>query len=250
MEPSAYIELHTLEPDHWWYAGMRLITGVLLANVIGDRHDLAVLDAGCGVGGGMSQLARFGQVYGCDYSSLALGFAREQHPQRIVQATVEYLPYKDQSFDLVTSFDVLYCREVASDARALTEFARVLVPRGYLLLRLPALNALAGQHDSIVHGVRRYTHHDMHHKLQEAGFTPLRITYANSLLLPIIYLVRRLQHLSKSAEPPTQSDVRPTAKPINQLLYRLLAVEAAWLRHGYNLPLGVSVIALAQKAEI
>mgnify|MGYP001477538326 CR=1 FL=1 len=250
MEPQAYTEIHLLEPTHWWYCGMRAITDSLLDGLLADRVDLTILDAGCGVGGHLSHLARYGQVIGCDLSPLALEYAAERHSGRILQATVEHLPYRTGSFDLVTSFDVLYALEVEDDLLALAEFARVLAPQAYLLLRLPALQPLAGQHDLIVHGARRYTRTEVEDKLRAVGLTPLRSTYANSLLFPVVYCIRWWQRWRKNSTKSTASDVRPTPSLLNSLLYRLLLSEAVWIKQGGDFPVGVSVIALAQKVEL
>ncbi|MBN8635513.1 MAG: methyltransferase type 11, partial [Anaerolineae bacterium] len=144
-------------------------------------------------------------------------------------------------------FDVVYAREVEDDERALAEFARVLAPNGHVLVRLPALRALAGQHDLVVHGARRYTRAEVEAKLRRAGLTPLRSTYANSLLFPFVYMVRRWQRKRTAAAP---SDVRPTPRLLNALLTAVLRLEAAWIRLGGSFPIGVSVLALAQKVEV
>lgn len=244
MEPEAYEELHRLEATHWWYQGMRAITRRLLVAALPRRPDLRILDAGCGVGGNLTELARFGQVSGIDYSPLALAYASGAHAGQIARATVEALPYADAAFDLVTSFDVLYCREVNSDQQALAEFARVLRPGGKLLIRLPALPALRGAHDALVHGVRRYTGDELARKIWQAGLQPVRLTYANSLLLPLIFAVRRVQ-ISVGSRP--RSDVRPLPCAINTLLTQLLQLEAAWIGSGHHFLAGVSVICLAEK---
>ncbi len=140
MEAEAYDELYAQEADHWWYGGMRHITERLLAPVV--KETLHILDAGCGTGGNLSALARFGCPVGMDYSPLALAYATKAHAGRVARATIEALPYADNSFDLVTSFDVLYCREVEDDAKAVRELARVTRPGGHVLVRVPALRAL------------------------------------------------------------------------------------------------------------
>ncbi len=50
MEPEAYDELRDLEPGHWWYRGMRVITNRLLTRHLGKPRHLQILDAGCGAG--------------------------------------------------------------------------------------------------------------------------------------------------------------------------------------------------------
>src|SRR5574341_2139806 len=125
MEPEAYEELRLLEADHWWYAGMRQITRKLIERHIRRGNPFLILDAGCGAGGNLAALAEFGRTLGLDCSPLALGHAAELHREQLAQASVEALPYPDDAFDLVTSFDVIYCREVGDDQRAISEFARV-----------------------------------------------------------------------------------------------------------------------------
>lgn len=248
MEPAAYDELNALETDHWWYRGMRDITARLLRSALPRQTGLDILDAGCGAGGNLDALAQFGRVWGFDYSPLALGYAARRHSGKLARASVEALPYADACFDLVTSFDVLVCQEVADDVRALREFARVTRPGGHVLVRLAALEALRGPHDIVVHGARRYTAAELRAKLAQAGLKPVRVTYANSLLLPPIFAARRLQSASvaRGAEP--QSDVKAAPGPLNDLLAGLLGLEARWISSGRGFPAGVSVMALAAKA--
>lgn len=250
MEAEAYKELYEQEPDHWWYRGMREITRRILATVLSTNAQLRILDAGCGVGGNLQFLAKYGIPYGLDYSALALDYALQAHANRfgaLTQASVEQLPYADHTFDLTTSFDVLYCREVEDDQVGFAEIARVLRPNGLLLIRLPALNILRGHHDQVVHGIRRYTAAGLRDKLRAVGLAPLRTSYTNSLLLPAIYLIRLFQRHSSGNATSSHSDVRPTPRLLNELLYRLLWLEAVWIGSGCSFPAGVSVIAVATK---
>jgi len=247
MEAEAYAEMHALEAHHWWYRGMREITSQLLRGIIDPQADLRILDAGCGTGGNLTAFAPFGEVSGIDYSPLALSYAREAHCGRLIQATVEQLPYADNAFDLVTSFDVLYCREVCDDMRALNEFARVLRPRGHLLLRLPAFSFLRGSHDVIVHGVRRYTIAQLRRKMMRIGLIPVRMTYLNSILMPLIFIMRQFQNLAVRFGTTPHSDVNPTPDPINTVLFNILKLESRWIAGNRGSPAGVSVICLARK---
>lgn len=250
MEAEAYKELFEQEPDHWWYRGMREITRRMLASALPTSAKLRILDVGCGVGGNLQFLKQFGTPYGLDYSALALDYALQAQATSsgsLLQASVEQLPYADHTFDLITSFDVLYSRGVRNDRVAFTELARVLRPDGLLLIRLPALNILRGHHDEVVHGIRRYTAAELRDKLCAVGLSPQRLTYANSLLLPAIFLIRFLQRRSSGKTASSHSDVRPTPHLLNELLYGLLRLEAAWIGSGRSFPAGVSVIALATK---
>ncbi|NCP86684.1 MAG: hypothetical protein CO094_00785 [Anaerolineae bacterium CG_4_9_14_3_um_filter_57_17] len=148
MEPGEYERMFQVETRHWWYLGMQTITRSLLNRFLAPTASRKILDAGCGTGAAMSTyLAEYGNVTGMDFSPLALKGCQTRNLSWLAQASVTAVPFSAESFDLITSFDVLYERAVASDTLALTEFFRVLRPGGLLLLRLPAYNWLRGQHD-------------------------------------------------------------------------------------------------------
>ncbi|HEY6345488.1 MAG TPA: methyltransferase domain-containing protein [Bryobacteraceae bacterium] len=98
-----------------------------------------VLDAGCGTGYGAENLARAGaRVVAVDIAA-AWPAASGQGPAycraSYCQASVEAMPFRDASFDLVAAFEVI---EHLRDWRAfLLEARRVLAPHGLLLVSTP-----------------------------------------------------------------------------------------------------------------
>ncbi len=246
MEPSAYDELDQLEATHWWYEGMRRITDRLLRASVDLSQPICVLDAGCGAGGNLVHFAPLGAVYGFDFSPLAVQYAQKRHPD-LARASIEAIPYPDDTFALTTSFDVLYNAGVADDARGFAEMARVTCPGGHVLVRLPAMPALKGPHDDVVHGVRRYTAKGLRSKLTDAGLSPLRITYANSLLLAPIFVSRRLGALLTRIGSRASSDVQESSPLVTSILTSVLTLEATWIGSGRNFPAGVSIFGLARK---
>ena len=98
-----------------------------------------VLDAACGTGYGTAILAQqAATVAGVDISGDAVSYAREHYAAsntRFVQAPVELTAFPDQSFDAVVSFETL--EHTLSPQAALREFARVLRPKGELILSAP-----------------------------------------------------------------------------------------------------------------
>ena len=94
-------------------------------------RDKDVLELGCGTGLLMDRLdGRCRSLVGMDLSSGMLRKAA-QRGHRVVQASVEHLPFSDEQFDLVYSFKVL--AHVRPIREALKEAARVLRPGGYLV---------------------------------------------------------------------------------------------------------------------
>src|SRR5712692_4312486 len=100
MEPSEYDNIARLEGQHWWYVGMRQIAADMLAQVCppGPRGApppaRRILDAGCGVGGGLRWLAAFGQVTGIDLHPLAIQYSA-QVSRRVSRASIQALPFAD-----------------------------------------------------------------------------------------------------------------------------------------------------------
>lgn len=245
MEAEEYATIYALEQTHWWYVGMLRNSLNLLERYLPARRPLDVLDAGCGTGGAMLQLQRYGRVAGFDFSPIALNFCRQRGLGRTAQGSVSDVPFASGQFDVVTSFEVLYHANVPDDVGSLREFARVLRPGGLLLLRLPAFEWLRSSHDAMVHTRHRYTKDEVGSKLAAAGLQPRRVTYANSLLFPSVVGVRLLQRVLGHGES-KESDVKETSPLVNGTLLRVLGLEGALLNR-LDLPLGLSVLAIAQK---
>ena len=244
MNPEEYRVMAELEGVQWWYAGMRriaraLLTPLLPAPAAGRR----ILDAGCGTGWNLQELSVFGDTYGVDLSPLAVITTRRRGG-RVTQGNLLGLPYASSSFDVVTSFDVLYHAWVVDDAQAVRELARVLKPGGLMLVKVPALRILWGAHDEAVHSRHRYTRNELERLLEGAGLQLVRSTYANSLLFPVL-LTRRFLDRALNRH---GSDVSLLPPLLEKLFGGLLSIEASLLG-AVNLPIGASVFAVARKAH-
>lgn len=235
--------MYRVEDTHWWYCGMEAITRRLIERCYPRGSRLRILDAGCGTGAAIGYLADYGTVFGVDYAEEALHFSRLRRRERLARGSVMELPYGDRAFDLVTSFDVICQFGVTDDERALREYARVLVPGGRVLLRLPATPWLHGQHDTAAAVGRRYRQRDVESKLQAAGLTTEHASYANTFLFPVAVVKR----LSERLFPPQDgSDLTLGMGPFNGILQAILASEAPIVARGH-LPFGLTLTALARK---
>jgi SAM-dependent methyltransferase len=224
---------------------METITQAILQRWYRPGDHLRILDAGCGTGAAMSTYLRdYGNVTGIDISDIALSLCRKRTTLSLSRASIEGLPFRARSFDLVTSFDVLYEQNVCSDGIAMKEIARVLVPDGRVFLRLPAYDWLRGQHDAIIHTARRYTAAQVRALLEQNGFTVAHLSYANMFLFPFVLLKRTCERfLSPDCQ---RSDLSISAGQFDSLLRRILDSEARIIARN-SLPFGLSVVAVGQK---
>lgn len=101
---------------------------------------LNVLDAACGEGYGSALLAKHAQaVTGVDISLQAVTHARQRYASQqnleFTQADCCDLPFEDNAFDCVVSFETL--EHLENQQGLLAEFRRVLKPKGFLILSSP-----------------------------------------------------------------------------------------------------------------
>lgn len=253
MQTEDYEYLYQLEDHLWWFVGMRTIAGALLDQFCALNYDRTILDAGCGTGSNLLWLQRYagkGHIYGIDLNFDALHLSRQRGCERLAQASVTDLPFADSSFDLVTSFDVLVqLPGPGADAQAVREMHRVLRPGGIAFVRAAAHEWLRSGHDDALGTQKRYELSELSSMLKHCGFSVLRATYANSLLLPAAAFRRLVLKRAGLADP--GSDVKPLAPwlaPLNTFMCAILKVEATWLgTMNFDLPTGVSAICVVRK---
>jgi len=240
MDRDYELQTHQAEDRHWWYRGRRKV----LERVVGDLRLPArarILDAGCGSGRNMVELARHGTVTGVELADASVSLARERGAGEVIAGSVLEMPFEADSFDLAASLDVI--EHLEDDLAALRELRRVVAPGGSLLVTVPAYQWLWSGHDEINHHFRRYTRRSLQRAGEEAGWQQVRTTYFNSLLLPAAILLRVLDRFSRKT---TESslDLWVPPRPMNWLLERPLQLEATLIGHGGRIPAGLSLLAV------
>ena len=246
MREDEYRAMYDLEDRLWWYVGMRAITASLLDAEVAGRGPLRVLDVGCGTGYSLNWLRRrypVERACGVDLSPHAAALWRLRDLDTVALASADYIPFGDQTFDLVTCFDVIYQLDDEGARRAASEMHRVLKPGGVLFMREPAYEWMRGGHDVAVATRHRYTRGELRRLLESVGLATRRATYANSLLFWAAVPHRFLSRLKGSGE----SDVKPASPLINRLFGGALRVESKLVRR-MAFPFGLSVIVVARKA--
>jgi len=238
------------EERHFWFRGLRWFVQPLIRRALDGSTDARSLDNGCGTGANLALLAPFGAVYGLDLSAFGLQTARQRGRRGLLRASAAAIPFASATFDLVTSFDVLYALDDHDERSAVAEMFRVVRPGGYVLVNVAAMHVLRGDHSILSHEVRRYSRGSLSRLLTGAGFRIVRITYTNAaLFLPMLAV--RLFHRARglSAEADATAEISVPAAPVNGALSVLLFLESVWLRAGGANPFGSSLLCLARKPE-
>ena len=235
------------ERTHFWFRGFRRFVAPWLAEAAAGRTDLRLLDCGCGTGANLAMLARHGRAFGFDLTARGLDFAKSNGIERVARASIGAIPFADASFDIVTSFDVLYGLPDEVEQAAGREMARVLRPGGTVLVTSAAFAMLRGGHGTFSNEVRRYTTSSLAAFFTRAGLEVVRVSYTHATLFPILAAVRGWERWRGGGEAAaSEADLEVPAAPINAALSAALAVEGMVLPHA-NLPFGSTVMGLARK---
>lgn len=236
-----------LKEDNWFYAGMAAIWLSFVTRVIGHSAQIGrALDAGCGAGGKMPYLKTLAkETFGLDLSIDALNFTKDMGYLKLTQAKVEKLPYKDGSYGLVSAFDVL--EHVEDDMAALGELNRVLDDKGFLVITVPAFNALWSQHDIANFHKRRYRVRDLKEKLEKMGFEIKRSSYAGFFMFPAALVYRVVQYrILRPFFKVKRTRVENLPSFLNKILKSVLVFESHLIKM-MNLPFGIALFCVAQK---
>lgn len=245
MDSTAYEEMSRTEGVHWWFKARREIIDMTIRAFALPR-DARILEVGVGTGGNLRMLSGHGRLFGLEMDRRGLAMARNKtgHEFDLVCGKCpDSVPFRDSTFDLVCMLDVL--EHVNDDFSTLQRLRHCLVPTGRLLITVPAYQWLWSAHDVHLHHFRRYTSARVKELLGRSGYEVTRITYFNTLLLPLAAVARladRVRHRSAA----TGSEI--PAPALNAILYRVFRSEKLWLR-SHNMPFGVSLLAIAKPAR-
>jgi SAM-dependent methyltransferase len=247
MEPSEYCKLDRLEDRMWWFAAShRNLLTLSWQQMSLEAGAQPILDAGCGTGGFLAQLAaRYPNraLLGLDANPLACQRAAAKSGRPVCVGSINALPFPKGAFAAVFSADVL-CHSAVNERCAVRQFYHCLADNGLLVINVPAYSWMLSAHDAAVHNIRRYTVKGLIRLLEGAGFRMVYTTYWNAVLFPLMVITRKF--LPKRG---LISDVKEYPRSIDSLCRIATTFETTLLRNGVRLPFGGSVIAIATKGD-
>lgn len=191
-----------------------------------------LLDVGCSSGwlGPIAISNGVRRYVGID--RVIVGPGRGTSGTKFVEGTVFSMPFRDNSFDAVTMFDVIEHLPRHTEERALLEANRVLRTGGKLYFSTP--------HASLVHtlldpvwclGHRHYRRGTIHRILQSTGFTVDRVFVAGGV-------VECLDHIRLLVYKHLAHRQAPAIDLITRLVER---------SHGHDQRIGMTIFAVASR---
>ena len=242
MNIDMYRIFFKIQKKHWWFVTKKKIVLDMVDRYFTGSDDAKVLDIGCGSGLMLNALEDVGQAYGMDMSDEAINFSKEIFDGTVEQGALpDHVPFEDNFFDLITALDVI--EHIDDDIASLKAMRSLLTRGGTVVITVPAYMFLWSSFDEMNEHKRRYTRPELKEKLIQAGFTIEKISYYNTLLFPVVFVVRMLNNILKRDG---SSDIDMPSRPVNFVLGIIFGFEKYLLKF-LNLPFGVSVIAVVKK---
>lgn len=243
MNDADFRLMDSIEEDHWWFVGKRLI----LRAVLDARTDGArILDLGCGTGGVLRDRGERDRCFGVDRSRLALRMCARRGLDALACGDLDRIPLKQGSFGTVLTLDVI--EHLDDDVAFLRAAAELCTPDGRLVISVPAFQLLWSKHDEAFEHRRRYSARTLRAAVERAGLVVERMTYTNMLVFPVAAVWRILSYRLGLGKYAPENDFWPVPGWLNALLTLQYRFEA-WLLRRVDLPVGVSVLCVARRAR-
>lgn len=232
------------ESSHFWFRGFRRFVFPTIDALAAGRGNLTLLDCGAGTGHNVTLLRAYGRVFAFDLAPSEL--TRQRASGKLVRADALRIPFASDSVDIATSFDMLMM--VPDAAGAMREMARVLKPGGAIVVTIPALELLRGDHAEVWNELKRYTPTSARALAEQAGLEPVRVSFLFASLFPLMLASRTLERLTRRfrREPRADGDIGLPSAPVNTMLTLVVSWEAALTRY-IPMPVGSSLLVVARK---
>jgi SAM-dependent methyltransferase len=240
MDSDAYDQAADVEQRHWWFRGRRAVLAAVFRRISAARAGpMSILEAGCGNGGNLALLARFGSVVAFEPHAKARARAAARDIATVLPGSLPgQVPFPEDGFDLVVALDVI--EHLKEDVAAVATLLRQLKTGGRLVLTVPAHMWLWSEHDTLSHHCQRYSAAGLRAALERAGCEVHYVTFFNTvLMLPaaLYILLCRVFRWRASAA------LAVPIAPVNNMLTAAFAAESLLVPR-IRLPWGVSLLAV------
>lgn len=146
----------------------------------------------------------------------------------VIVGQAENLPFPDGYFDAVCMLDVL--EHLPEEAPVIREVRRVMKPQGLLFVSVPLHPQLWSEHDKRCGHYRRYRKNEAARLVEQYGYSIVGDRFFLSLLLPVVFLMRRVFR---------NSAVKDMPRYISNIAYRTAVLDT-------KLPFGLTELLVAK----
>jgi 2-polyprenyl-3-methyl-5-hydroxy-6-metoxy-1,4-benzoquinol methylase len=229
-----YAELYA---HHWWWRAREAILEREIA-ALPLPTSCAILDIGCGDGVFFPILSRWGRVSGIEIDrDLVSDAVRERYD--VCHEPVGSPVYAGKRYNLITALDVI--EHIQDDVSAMRDIAAMLAPSGYLVLTVPAFQALWDEHDERNHHYRRYRLERVRALLASYGRV-VRLRY----LFPSLFLPKFVVAAFNRVRRTKVNQARLPSAPVSAIMTRGLLLEDR-LAARLPVPFGTSVLGILER---
>lgn len=222
--------------DFWLNSKIKLF----LNNI--HKHKSKILDVGCGTGQLTNQLAFCGHsVDAIDLSEFSIEHTRNKIWQNgfqgrinVWKSTIDALD-STEKYDYIIFSDVL--EHIGNDMNTIKKSYILLKKGGHILINVPALKWLYGEHDIFCEHYRRYSKKEICSKLTLNNFEVVYVRYWSFCMVPIAFLISKV--LKK---PYPYSEVNST-----RFINKLLKLYYTTVENRISFPIGLSLFVVARK---
>ncbi len=240
FKPEFFENLFEMEGRSFWFRSRNRLIIWALDKYFNDSQSL--LEVGCGTGfvlNGIAQAFPKLELTGSELFAEGLAFAKRRLPKAsFFELDARNLPFTE-AYDVIGAFDVL--EHIEEDQAVLNELWRST--RHGIIITVPQHKFLWSGVDDLACHKRRYSAEELRRKVEQAGFSVIRVTSFVSFLLPLMFMSRCNK---KKAQQVDQSEF--SLPPIlDRTLELTLDLERLLIRCGLNFPVGGSLVLIARK---
>lgn len=236
-----------LEDTIWRTVGSRLILENFLNRAKQEICIHSILEIGCGSGGDLGLLAKYGSVDGVEQSSILAHRAKKRNIARKIN-NIDFFKFNlNRKFDLFCLFDVI--EHIEDDHALLKRISASASSGSLLLLSVPACPFLYSQHDSLLHHYRRYSRVGLEKLLFQHGYQIVMSSYYVFFLFPFAVISRMKEKLmGMLGRKQTTVQIGYVPSWLNSMFIFVLKMEA-YISQLVRLPIGLWIIVLAKKQK-
>ena len=250
MEQHHYEDMYKTQNSHWWFVGRRNIIKSQIRK-LNLKKESEILEVGCGTGGNIELLTKFGNVSAFEMNEYALRTSKKiaKKINFSIELSPGYcpdnIPFKEKKFDFICMLDVL--EHIEEDDTTISNLKNKLNENGHILITVPAYNWLWSKHDEINHHKRRYSKGSIKKLIQSKNMKLIKLSYFNSFLFPIAAAVRLLD-LEKNIDEREINKNSVNNRIFNWLLTKIFSFERHLIKF-FSFPFGLSIILILKNEK-